>query len=98
MLTHRASRASVFVICVSCMATSHMVRFVYFMIASVNVHVCEIVSYTENAITVIVVGGNGSSLNNDTEDEEHEFFDAVEEGTSSGMEDKNSFVIKVPVS
>ncbi|XP_047511825.1 oxysterol-binding protein 1 [Pieris napi] len=42
-------------------------------------------------------GGNGSGPNNDTEDEEHEFFDAVEEGTSSGMEDKNSFVIKVPV-
>ncbi|CAK1541537.1 unnamed protein product [Leptosia nina] len=42
-------------------------------------------------------GGTNSGQNNDTEDEEHEFFDAVEEGTTSGMEDKNSFVIKVPV-
>ncbi|XP_038216713.1 oxysterol-binding protein 1 [Zerene cesonia] len=42
-------------------------------------------------------GGNGSGQGNDTEDEEHEFFDAVEEGASSAMEDKTSFVIKVPV-
>ncbi|CAH0758547.1 unnamed protein product [Diatraea saccharalis] len=42
-------------------------------------------------------GGNGSGQSNDTEDEDHEFFDAVEEGVSSAMEDKTSFVIKVPV-
>ncbi|XP_045503137.1 oxysterol-binding protein 1 [Colias croceus] len=42
-------------------------------------------------------GGNGSGQGNDTEDDEHEFFDAVEEGASSAMEDKTSFVIKVPV-
>lgn len=42
-------------------------------------------------------GGNGSSQGNDTEDEDHEFFDAMEEGVSSAMDDKTSFVIKVPV-
>ncbi|XP_028172894.1 oxysterol-binding protein 1-like [Ostrinia furnacalis] len=42
-------------------------------------------------------GGNGSGQGNETEDEDHEFFDAVEEGVSSAMEDKTSFVIKVPV-
>ncbi|XP_045770625.1 oxysterol-binding protein 1 [Maniola jurtina] len=42
-------------------------------------------------------GGNGSGQGNETEDEEHEFFDAMEEGVSSAMEDKTSFVIKVPV-
>lgn len=43
-------------------------------------------------------GGNGSGQGNETEDEDHEFFDAVEEGVSTNMEDTNSFVIKVPVS
>ncbi|XP_050353115.1 oxysterol-binding protein 1 [Nymphalis io] len=42
-------------------------------------------------------GGNGSGQGNDTEDEDHEFFDAMEEEVSSAMEDKTSFVIKVPV-
>ncbi|XP_032526377.2 oxysterol-binding protein 1 [Danaus plexippus] len=42
-------------------------------------------------------GGNGSGQGNDTEDEDHEFFDAMEEGVSSAMDDKTSFVIKVPV-
>ncbi|XP_034828208.1 oxysterol-binding protein 1 [Maniola hyperantus] len=42
-------------------------------------------------------GGTGSGQGNETEDEEHEFFDAMEEGVSSAMEDKTSFVIKVPV-
>ncbi|XP_052738979.1 oxysterol-binding protein 1 [Bicyclus anynana] len=41
-------------------------------------------------------GGNGSGQGNET-DEENEFFDAMEEGVSSAMEDKTSFVIKVPV-
>ncbi|CAH2093744.1 unnamed protein product [Euphydryas editha] len=41
--------------------------------------------------------GNGSGQGNDTEDEDHEFFDAMEEEVSSAMEDKTSFVIKVPV-
>lgn len=43
-----------------------------------------------------MTGGNGTG--NETEDEDHEFFDAVEEGVSSNMDDKTSFVIKVPVS
>ncbi|CAH2051878.1 unnamed protein product, partial [Iphiclides podalirius] len=42
-------------------------------------------------------GGNGSGQGNDTEDEDHEFFDAVEEDVTAAMDDKNSFVIKVPV-
>ncbi|KAH9645572.1 hypothetical protein HF086_005221 [Spodoptera exigua] len=42
-------------------------------------------------------GGNGSGQGNETEDEDHEFFDAVEEGVSTNMDDANSFVIKVPV-
>ncbi|XP_045539354.1 oxysterol-binding protein 1 isoform X2 [Papilio machaon] len=42
-------------------------------------------------------GGNGSGQGNETEDEDHEFFDAVEEGVSTAMDDKTSFVIKVPV-
>ncbi|XP_046964444.1 oxysterol-binding protein 1 [Vanessa cardui] len=42
-------------------------------------------------------GGNGTGQGNDTEDEDHEFFDAMEEEVSSAMEDKTSFVIKVPV-
>ncbi|CAH2230389.1 oxysterol-binding protein 1 [Pararge aegeria] len=41
-------------------------------------------------------GGSGSGQGNET-DEENEFFDAMEEGVSSAMEDKTSFVIKVPV-
>ncbi|CAH2080335.1 unnamed protein product, partial [Iphiclides podalirius] len=41
--------------------------------------------------------GNGSGQGNDTEDEDHEFFDAVEEDVTAAMDDKNSFVIKVPV-
>lgn len=45
-----------------------------------------------------VIGGNGTGQGNETEDEDHEFFDAVEEGVTSAMEDKTSFVIKVPVS
>lgn len=46
----------------------------------------------------LYIGGNGSGQGNDTEDEDHEFFDAMEEEVSSAMEDKTSFVIKVPVS
>ncbi|XP_028036582.1 oxysterol-binding protein 1 [Bombyx mandarina] len=42
-------------------------------------------------------GGNGTTQGNETEDEDHEFFDAVEEGISTNMDDKTSFVIKVPV-
>lgn len=41
-------------------------------------------------------GGNSSGQGNDTEDDDHEFFDAMEDGASS--DDKSSFVIKVPVS
>lgn len=48
-------------------------------------------------VAVIFTGGNGSGQGNETEDEDHEFFDAVEEGVSGTM-DENSFVIKVPVS
>jgi hypothetical protein len=44
-------------------------------------------------------GGNGTGQGNETEDEDHEFFDAMEDGASS-TDDKahNSFVMKVPVS
>ncbi|CAK1590392.1 unnamed protein product [Parnassius mnemosyne] len=42
-------------------------------------------------------GGNGAGQGNETEDEDHEFFDAVEECVSTAMDDKTSFVIKVPV-
>ncbi|XP_013167401.1 PREDICTED: oxysterol-binding protein 1 [Papilio xuthus] len=42
-------------------------------------------------------GGNSTGQGNETEDEDHEFFDAVEEGVSTAMDDKTSFVIKVPV-
>uniref|UniRef100_A0A2A4K9L7 PH domain-containing protein n=1 Tax=Heliothis virescens TaxID=7102 RepID=A0A2A4K9L7_HELVI len=42
-------------------------------------------------------GGNGTGQGNETEDEDHEFFDAMEEGVSSNMDEANSFVIKVPV-
>ncbi|XP_041971558.1 oxysterol-binding protein 1 isoform X2 [Aricia agestis] len=42
-------------------------------------------------------GANGSGQSNDTEDDEHEFFDAVEEEVHPAMEDKTSFVMKVPV-
>ncbi|XP_050666644.1 oxysterol-binding protein 1 isoform X2 [Leptidea sinapis] len=42
-------------------------------------------------------GGNGTGQGNETEDDDHEFFDAVEEGVNSTKEDKTSFVIKVPV-
>ncbi|XP_063541417.1 oxysterol-binding protein 1 isoform X3 [Cydia strobilella] len=43
-------------------------------------------------------GGNGTGQGNETEDEDHEFFDAMEDGVSS-TDDKahNSFVMKVPV-
>lgn len=46
------------------------------------------------------LGGNGSGQGNETEDEDHEFFDAMEEGISTTMDDNthNSFVMKVPVS
>lgn len=50
---------------------------------------------------VYLTGGNGTSTGNDTEDEDHEFFDAMEEGISTTLENKSSstsFVIKVPVS
>ncbi|GBP41549.1 Oxysterol-binding protein 1 [Eumeta japonica] len=40
--------------------------------------------------------GNGSSQCNETEDDEHEFFDAMEDGVSN-TDDKSSFIIKVPV-
>lgn len=44
-------------------------------------------------------GGNGTGQgHNEPEDEDHEFFDAMEEGFSSNMDEKTSFVIKVPVS
>lgn len=44
-------------------------------------------------------GGNGSGQGNETEDEDHEFFDAMEEGvSSSSTDDKTAFVMKVPVS
>ncbi|XP_037292619.1 oxysterol-binding protein 1 [Manduca sexta] len=52
---------------------------------------------TVNARTTPHPGGNGTNQGNETEDEDHEFFDAVEEGVSSNMDDKTSFVIKVPV-
>ncbi|XP_060806652.1 oxysterol-binding protein 1 isoform X2 [Amyelois transitella] len=42
-------------------------------------------------------GGTGSGQGNDTEDEDHEFFDAMEEGVSTTRDDKTSFVMKVPV-
>ncbi|XP_068623300.1 oxysterol-binding protein 1 isoform X1 [Battus philenor] len=42
-------------------------------------------------------GGNSTSQGNETEDEDHEFFDAMEEGVPAAMDDKTSFVIKVPV-
>ncbi|XP_026732172.1 oxysterol-binding protein 1 isoform X2 [Trichoplusia ni] len=43
-------------------------------------------------------GGNGTGQgHNEPEDEDHEFFDAMEEGFSSNMDEKTSFVIKVPV-
>ncbi|KAI5635520.1 PH domain-containing protein [Phthorimaea operculella] len=42
-------------------------------------------------------GGNGTSPGHETEDEDHEFFDAQEEGISASLDDKTSFVIKVPV-
>lgn len=45
-----------------------------------------------------IAGGNGAGQGNETEDEDHEFFDAVEEGVPSNMDDKTSFVMKVPVS
>lgn len=43
-------------------------------------------------------GGNGSGQGNETEDEDHEFFDAMEEGVSANADDKTAFVMKVPVS
>lgn len=46
----------------------------------------------------LYTGGNGSGQGNETEDEDHEFFDAMEEDMSNVMDDKTSFVIKVPVS
>ncbi|KAM3963898.1 LOW QUALITY PROTEIN: oxysterol binding protein [Aphomia sociella] len=52
---------------------------------------------TVNARSTPHTGGNGSSQGNETEDEDHEFFDAMEEGVSTSMDDKTSFVIKVPV-
>ncbi|CAB3220613.1 unnamed protein product, partial [Arctia plantaginis] len=51
---------------------------------------------TQAVININWFGGNGSGQGNETEDEDHEFFDAVEEGVSGTM-DENSFVIKVPV-
>lgn len=42
-------------------------------------------------------GGNGATQGNETEDEDHEFFDAMEEGVSTPVEE-NSFVMKLPVS
>lgn len=43
-------------------------------------------------------GGNGTGQGNETEDEDHEFFDAMEEGVSANSDDKTAFVMKVPVS
>lgn len=43
-------------------------------------------------------GGNGTGQGNETEDEDHEFFDAMEEGVSTNADDKTAFVMKVPVS
>lgn len=71
---------------------------------------CFLVTFTSSEIDALIIaiylhslfiylgGGNGSSQGNETEDEDHEFFDAVEEGDPSNMDDKTSFVIKVPVS
>ncbi|CAH0595420.1 unnamed protein product [Chrysodeixis includens] len=43
-------------------------------------------------------GGNGTGQAHiEPDDEDHEFFDAMEEGFSSNMDEKTSFVIKVPV-
>ncbi|XP_049879302.1 oxysterol-binding protein 1 isoform X2 [Pectinophora gossypiella] len=42
-------------------------------------------------------GGTGATQGHETEDEDHEFFDAVEEGVTTTMDDKTSFVMKVPV-
>ncbi|XP_053617090.1 oxysterol-binding protein 1 isoform X2 [Plodia interpunctella] len=42
-------------------------------------------------------GGTGAGQGNETEDEDHEFFDAMEEGVSTSRDDKTSFVMKVPV-
>lgn len=43
-------------------------------------------------------GGNGTGQGNETEDEDHEFFDAMEEGVSANADNKTAFVMKVPVS
>lgn len=43
-------------------------------------------------------GGNGTGQGNETEDEDHEFFDAMEDAVSANADDKTAFVMKVPVS
>lgn len=52
----------------------------------------------QNTYLVLFSLTGGTGQNNEAEEDDHEFFDAVEGETGSHDDEINSFVIKVPVS